>query len=391
VHEPLRLGILGFIAQSPAFIISPVAGVLADRLDRRRILMAAQTLLMLQAAALGMLGLLDRLSFQAILPLYLISGLATAVEIPTRQSFLIEMVDRQEDLANAIPLNSFLMNLTKLIGPAMGGLLLAGLAGITNSETRSAGWCFIINAVSFLAVLWALAAMRTKPRQAHPARHPPIWHGLKEGIVYAYGFTPIRWILTLLMMVSLMGTPYNVLMPQYVSVVLRGNVKDFGYLQGAPAVGAIIGAIFLASRSSVRGLDKVVPGAACIFGLGLILFSLTSQLYLAALALVIVGVGMMLCIAGCNTILQTLVDDDKRGRVMSLFALSFISMTPIGGLIMGFLADRTSVPTALKVGGMACIVAGILFVQKLPQIRLAARPVLIRKGILPASEEPMLK
>lgn len=388
VHEPLRLGLLGFVAQMPAFIISPVAGVLADRLDKRRILLVAQTLLMVQAAALGALGLLDRLSFMTILPLYMISGLATAVEIPTRQSFVVDMVDRKEDLANAIPLNSFLVNITKLIGPAMGGLVLAGLAGITQSESRGAGWCFLINSASFLAVLWALAAMRTKPKAAPAVRHPPILHGLKEGIRYAYDFVPIRWILGMLILVSLLGVPYTVLMPKYVSGVLKGDVKDFGYLQGAPAVGAIIGAIYLASRSSVRGLGKVVAGAACLFGLGLILFSLTSKLIVAALALVIVGAGMMLCIAGSNTILQTLVDDDKRGRVMSLYSLSFISMAPVGGLIMGFLADRTSVPTALKIGGLACIVAGILFVRKLPQIRLAARPVLIQKGAMSAPQTP---
>lgn len=376
VHEPLKLGTLGFVAQMPAFIISPLAGVMIDRLDRRRILMVAQTVLMFQAACLATLGFFDILSFQAILPLYLMSGLATAVEIPTRQSFVIEMVDRKEDLANAIPLNSFLMNITKLIGPAIGGFVVAGV-GVP--------WAFSINALSFLAVLWALAAMRTKPPEK-VASHPPVLNGLAEGWRYAFGFGPIRSILLLLVMVSLLGTPYTVLLPRYVSLILHGTVKDYGLLLGAPAVGAIAGAIYLASRSSIRGLGKELAWSAIIFGLSLIIFSFTDNLYLAAVSLIWVGLGMMMCIAGSNTILQSIVDDDKRGRVMSLYALSFISMTPIGGLILGFLADRFSVQTALKIGGMACIVAGIVFVQQLPMIRRLARPVLIRKGIIPADE-----
>lgn len=367
------LGLTGFAGQIPSFFLAPVAGVLVEGWNRHRLLLVTQTGAMLQAFALASLALAGVIEVWQILWLSLYLGVFNAFDMTTRQTFLIEMVTDRANLGNAIALNSSLVNGARLFGPALAGLVLA--------ET-SAGVCFLLNGVSFLAVLAALLAMRLEPRPAVP-RRPSLLQGLREGLVYAYGFTPIRSILILLSIVSLMGLSFTVLLPVYATEVLDGNAATFGFLSAASGLGALAAAIYLASRRSVLGLGRWITLMPGLLGAGMVGLAFCKLLWLSLLLLVVTGFAGMAQMASCNTLLQTIVDDSKRGRVMSLYTMSFLGMAPLGSLLAGSLANRYGVDWTFLFNGVVCVATSVVFAPLLPRLREKIRPIYLRMGILP--------
>lgn len=373
----LLLGVVGFTSQIPTFLLAPLAGVLADRYDKRKLLLATQALAMLQAVALAFLVFSKTVQVWHIVALSLVLGVVNAFDIPARQSFVVEMVERKEDLANAIALNSSMVNSARLVGPTAAGILIA----ITGE-----GVCFLVNAASYLAVLAALAGMRLPPRHRQ-RRTTHVVHELKEGFLYAWHFVPIRAILMLLSLVSLAGMPYAVLMPVFAREMLGGGAHTYGFLMTAGGVGALGSTLLLASRGTVLGLGRVIPRAAVIFGVGIIIFAFSSTLWISLPALAAAGFGAMAVVACGNTILQTIVEDDKRGRVMSFFTMSFMGMTPFGSLAAGWLATRIGPVETLALGGALCLTGGLLFARVLPRLREMIRPIYACKGIIPEVAE----
>ena len=371
----LLLGVLGFAGQIPTFILAPLAGVLVDRWDRYRVLLVTQVLAMIQSALLAGLALSGIINVWHVLALSVLQGLINAFDMPARQSMVVQMVEDREDLPNAIALNSSMVNAARLLGPAMAGVLIAGVGE---------GWCFFIDAVSYVAVITSLLLMRIAPR-ARAVTSTRVLHEMKEGFRYAMAFTPIRWVLLLLAVVSLMGMPYTVLLPVISREVLRGGPGTLGMLTAASGLGALCGALYLASRRSVLGLGRVVAGSAAIFGAGLVAFSRAGVFWLALPLMLLVGGGMMLQMAASNTIVQTLVDEDKRGRVMSLVAMAVFGSVPFGSLVAGVLASRIGAENTILVGGVVCIVAAASFFRALPRMRKIVRPIYVRMGILPES------
>jgi len=290
----------------------------------------------------------------------------------SRQSLVVDMIEKREDLGNAIALNSSIFNGTRLIGPTVAGILIA---------TVGEGICFLLNGLSFIGVIIALVAMKIKPRIVE-TNNTNIIKGLKEGFSYAFGFPPIRSILSMLSLVNLMGMQYIVLMPIFARDILHGGPNTLGYLMGATGLGALCGALFLASRRSVLGLGKWIGIAAGILGTGLIIFSTSKFFLLSLLFLLPVGFGMMVHMASSNTVLQTIVDDNKRGRLMSLYTMSIMGMAPLGSLIAGSAASKIGAPMTLIIGGSVCLLASIVFYKNLPALRKLVRPIYKKKGII---------
>jgi len=375
------LGLIGFSSQISSLFFSPFAGVLSDRWNRHHILVATQSLAMIQAFILAYLTLMGVVAVHHLIILSIFLGLVNAFDMPTRQAFLVEMVEKREDLGNAIALNSFLFNGARLVGPSIAGILISILGE---------GLCFLLNGVSFLAVIIALLAMKMTPSK-EDSEKTQVLQGLKEGFIYAFGFPPIRSILFFLGWISLVGTANTTLMPVFARDILHGDSKTYGFLMAAIGVGAIIGAIFLASRKNVLGLGRIITIASSIFGIGLISFSLSHTLWLSFFLLLLTGFGMMVHMASSNTILQTIVDDDKRGRVMSLYAMAFMGMAPLGSLLGGSLAGWIGAPTTLIMVGTSCMIGPFLFRKILPSLRIMIRPIYVRKGILVEKSEIQTK
>ena len=375
----MLLGVVGFTSQIPTIFISPVAGVLADRWDRRRLLIGTQTLAMCQAAFLAFVVLTGLVQVWQIILLSLILGIVNACDIPIRQSFVSQMVENRENLGNAIALNSSMVNGARLLGPAVAGLLVA---------SAGEGVCFVLNAISYLAVIVAIVAMRIPPVLTPRPPRRRILSELKEGIVYAYGFGPIRSILLLLAVVSLLGMPYSVLVPVFAKEILLGGVHTYGFLMTAAGSGALVGTLFLASRKSVLGLGKIIVTATVLFAAGVASFALSTQFILSLAALAVAGFGAMLLVSSCNTVLQTILDEDKRGRVMSFFTIAFVGVAPFGNLGAGAMADRIGPRDTLLLGSLGCLVGAALFASLLPQIRKEVRPIYVRMGILRDVKEP---
>jgi MFS family permease len=368
------LGVVSFAGQIPTFLLAPFAGVPVDRWDRHRVLVLTQVLALIQSALLAAFTLTGTITVAHIVVLAIFQGLVNAVDMPARQSFLVEMIEAREDLANAIALNSSMVNAARLVGPSLAGLVIAAVGE---------GWCFLIDAVSYLPVLASLLAMRLRARAARPAPGR-VWSELREGLRYAAGFAPIRALLMLLALASLMGMPYMVLMPVIASEVLHGGPNTLGVLMASSGLGALGGALYLASRRSVLGLGRVTAGASFAFGVGLVAFSRSHWLALSLPLLVLTGAAMMMQMAATNTLLQTLVDEDKRGRVMSFYAMAFFGTIPLGSLVAGGLAHRIGTPDTLLAGGIACALGALFFLRRLPELRRAARPVYVRLGLLQA-------
>jgi len=372
------LGVVGFSSQILAFLVAPFAGVMADRVSRRPLMVATQTLAMVQAFVLAWLTLTGDVAVWHIIVLSTLLGLVNAVDIPVRQSFVVEMLESREDLPNAIALNSSLVNGARLIGPSVAGLLIAA---------TGEGVCFLLNGVSFLAVIAALLAMKVKP-PPRAARQAHVLHNLWEGLAYAYGFEPMRAILILLASVSVMGMSYGVLMPVIAKDVLHGGPRALGFLTACAGVGALMGAALLAPRRTVRGLGRVIAMAATVSGISLIAFSLSQNLWASAAVMVVTGLGQMIQTASSNTLLQTIADDDKRGRVMGFYTVSFMGVGPFGSLLAGALAARLGAATTIAIGGCGSILAALYFASKLPRLGRLVHPVYVSKGVVPAPGSP---
>jgi MFS family permease len=377
----LLLGLVGFMGQIPTFLLAPFAGVWVDRLDRRRVLLWTQALAAAQSLMLAGLTLSKRVTIGEILVLSAFQGLINAFDMPGRQAFLVQMVEDRKDLGNAIAINSSMVNLARLVGPSLAGLIIAAFGE---------GYCFVIDGVSYFAVIASLALMHIKPLTTARAATSMLAQ-LKEGWAYVSGFAPVRTILLLFALVSLMGMPFVVLMPIFASQVLHGGPHTFGVLMGASGVGALVSALSLAVRKTVLGLGRMIPIAAASFGVGLILFGLSRVMWFSMLMMLLVGFGMMQGMAASNTIVQTLVPEDRRGRVMSYYTMAFVGMAPFGSLLAGSLAHWLGAPRTVMTTGSVVIVGALWFASRLKAIRVEIRPIYQAMGILPASLEPAVE
>jgi MFS family permease len=378
----LLLGLVGFMGQIPTFLLAPFAGVWVDRLDRRQVLLWTQALAAAQSLVLAGLTISKRITIGEILILSAFQGLINAFDMPGRQAFLVQMVEDRKDLGNAIAINSSMVNLARLVGPSLAGLVIAGFGE---------GYCFAIDGVSYFAVIASLALMQIKPLPGRDAAAASMWAQLKEGWTYVSGFAPVRTILLLFALVSLMGMPYVVLMPIFASQVLHGGPHTLGLLMGASGVGALISALSLAVRKTVLGLGRMIPIAAASFGAGLVLFGLSHRMWLSMLLMLVTGFGMMQGMAASNTIVQTLVPEDRRGRVMSYYTMAFVGMAPFGSLLAGSLAHWLGAPRTVMITGSVVIMGAIWFTTRLKAIGVEIRPIYQALGILPASLEPVVE
>jgi MFS family permease len=370
----LLLGVVGFAGQIPSFLLAPFAGVLVDRWNSHRLLVATQVLALLQSLALAILALTGIVQIWHVIALSVFQGLINAFDMPARQAFVIEMIEKREDLANAIALNSSMVNAARLLGPSIGGVIIAAVGE---------GWCFMIDAISYLAVIASLLAMKITPRMTKEGKQTKMLQQLGEGFRYAIGFAPIRKVLLLLALVSLVGMPYTVLMPVFANEILHGGPNTLGLLMAASGIGALAGAMLLAARKSVLGLGKYIPLTAGAFGAGLIAFSFSRVIWLSLLLMIVTGLGFMIQMAASNTVLQTIVDEDKRGRVMSFYTMAFMGTAPFGSLLAGSVAERIGAPHTLLFGGIGCIIGALWFATSLPALRRDVRPIYVRIGIIP--------
>lgn len=375
-HSPELLGLLGFATQGPTFLFASVAGVWVDRLNRHRLLVGTQILAMVQSFTLAALVISGTIEVWEIFALQVFQGVVDAFDMPARQSLLIDLIEDRADLPNAVALNSSMVNGTRLIGPSVAGLIIAWVGE---------GWCFFADGVSYVAVIGSLLAVRVAPRP-RVGTGKKVLHDLHDGLRYAFGFAPISAILLLLALLGLAGIPYRVLMPMIASQTLHGGAHTLGFLMGAMGVGALIGALYLASRTTVLGLGRLIPLAAAVFGAGLIGVSLSRWLPLSLLIMVATGFGFMVHLAASNTLIQTLVREEMRGRVMALYTMAFMGMATFGSLLAGAVAGLVGAPLTLTGGGLVCIFGAVIFGRKLPGLRAKARPVYVEKGIL--SEVP---
>jgi len=379
------LGLVAFCGQIGMFVLAPVAGVWADRVNRRRLLVATQLCSMVISLTLAGLALSHRITVNEIIVLNLCQGVVTAFDMPCRQAFTVEMVVNQEDLQNAIALNSMMFHSARLLGPALAGLLISFFGE---------GYCFLVDGVSFIGVVIALLLMDVKPR-VRKKSHSMV-RDLKEGFVYVWRFLPIRVLLIVLAMVSLTGLPaLSVLMPifaEHFGGMGSAGARLYGFFGTVMGLGAVTASFFLASRTTVLGLGRLIAIACAVFGLALAAFAMSPWLWLSLLIMPIAGWGMIAFAASANTVMQTLADDDKRGRVMSLFSMSFVGMTPLGNLMAGALAAGLCPVGAEAVVGasrtlllesVVCLAAAVVFARMLPQIRKIVRPIYMKKGIIP--------
>ncbi|MFB3921714.1 MAG: MFS transporter [Terriglobia bacterium] len=372
-NSAFLLGVVGFSGQIPAFLLGPFAGVWVDRWNRHRVLVVTQILSMVQSFWLAALALTGRITVWDIIGLSVFQGVINAFDMPARQAFVIQMVEAREDLANAIALNSSMVNGSRLVGPSLAGVLIAA---------AGEGYCFLIDGISYVAVVASLLAMRITSAQERRAGRE-VWHELREGWSYAWSFAPIRAILFLLALVSLVGMPYTVLMPVVAASVLHGGPHTLGFLMAASGIGALVGTVTLAMRKSVLGLGRLMAVSAGLFGAALVGFGLSRSLWLSLLLITAAGFGIMRQLAASNTILQTIVDEDKRGRVMSFYSMAVMGMAPFGSLLAGAAANRIGAPWTLALGGALAVIGAGWFAGQLTMIRKIIRPIYLQLGIVP--------
>ena len=371
----LLLGLVGFASQIPVFLLSPIGGVVADRYDRRRIVVATQTTFMLLALGLGAATLREVAGVREVVAVAVLMGIVNAFDVPARQAFVVELVP-PDDMLNAIALNSSMVNSARILGPAIAGVTVAAVGE---------GWCFLGNGVSYLAVLAGLLLMRLSSR----AREAPAsgLESLREGFRFVARTAPVRALLLLLGLVSLTGMPYTVLMPVFADQILHGGPQSLGLLMGSSGVGALAGTLTLAARRRLRGLGRWVTLAALGFGTSMCLFALSRSLWLSAALLVPVGFSMMLQMAASNTLIQAMVPDHLRGRILAVYAMMFMGMAPFGALLAGALASRVGAPATVAFGGILCIVGSLVFARRWPAMRGEARQLVIAQG-MHAGEPP---
>jgi MFS family permease len=368
----LLLGIVGFCSQIPTLFLAPVAGVFVDRWNRHRVLMVTQVLSMLQSLALAVLALAGIITVAEVLVLQVFQGVINAFDTPARQAFVVSMIEDRADLPNAIALNSSMVNASRILGPSIGGVLIAAVGE---------GWCFLADAISYLAVIGSLMAMRTVHQERRSGTR--LVEELAAGFRYVTEFIPIRTVLLLLALVSTMGMPYTVLMPAVAAKLLHGGPHTLGWLMTASGVGALAGAFFLAARQSVLGLGRVIATASGLFGAALIALGASRALWLSLLIMPLIGAGFMVSLAASNTIVQTLTEEHLRGRVMAFYTMAFLGTAPLGSLVAGVLADRIGEPMTIAAGGVACLLGAGWFASRLPRLRELVRPIYLERGILP--------
>jgi MFS family permease len=367
------LGLVGFAGQIPTFLLSPIAGVLTDRWNRYWVLIASQVVAMIQAFVLTWLFYSGTIQVWHIVALNIVLGIFNAFDVPSRQALVIDLVERKEDLGNAIALNSLMFNGARLIGPPIAGILLA---------SAGEGICFLSNAISYLFVIASLLFMRV-PVHASQKKNTHILKDMQEGFIYAFGFPPIKHLILLLAVVSLMVMPYTVLMPVFAKEILHGGSNTFGYLMGGAGFGALLGGLYLASRRTILRMSSLVPISAAVSGIGLISFSLSRYFPLSFFSMIIAGAGMMLHTASSNTILQTIVEEDKRGRVMSIYTMAIMGTAPFGSLMSGASAKIIGAPGTILAGGIICITGAVYFFRRLPELKNLVHPIYVKMGIIP--------
>ncbi len=370
--SPFVLGLVAFFNQAPTSIIAPFAGVLVDRWNRRKVVIVTQIAAMFQSAGLAVFALTNTMTVWHLLALGSVQAVINAFDMPARQSFLGQMIEDRADLPNAIALNSSMVNSARLIGPVIAAVLV---------DLVGEGWCFTIDALSYLAVIASLLAMTVKPRPVR-VRGGSIRAELVEGVRYVAGVPLIRAVLLLMVVTSVLGGAYTSMLPIVAGDVLHGGPYTLGILLGSAGVGALGGALYLASRSSVVGLGSVI--GRCAFGLGAALaaLELAPTIWLAAPVLFVAGMSLMVQLAATNTLIQTLVDDDKLGRVMSIYAVAFFGGAPLGALLEGSLADRIGPVHTFLIAGIACMIGAVVFWRALPALRAISRPMYVRLGLL---------
>jgi MFS family permease len=370
----LLLGAVGFSSQFPVFLVAPLGGITADRVNRQRLVIVTQTASMILAGILAWLTLSNRVHVWHIFVLAALLGIVNAFDIPGRQSFLVDMVGK-EDLMNAIALNSSMFNGARVIGPAVAGILVARIGE---------GWCFAANAISYIAVIVSLRLMDVRSARRISGRSPI--EDLVEGFRWVNQTRIIRALLSLIGLISMVGMPYTVLMPIFADKVLHGGARGLGTLMGATGVGALFGALTLAAKTGVKGLGRWVAITCATFGISLFLFSLSRSFWLSVALLLPAGYSMMLEMACSNTLIQTMVPDPLRGRVMALYSMMFMGMAPFGALFGGALAQRVGAPVTVAAGGVACMMGAIWFGRALPDLRIEARRLIVAQGL--AGGEP---
>jgi MFS family permease len=371
-HSALLLGVVTFAGQIVSFALGPFAGVWVERLNRRKLLVATQAAAAVQALAMAALTLAHVITLWEIIALCVLQGVINAFDMPARHSFLVQMVDDRDDLSNAIAINSSMANGARLIGPAIAGLVIAAVGE---------GWCFLINGVSFFAVIASLLMMRIRPLNAR-RNATSMWEQMREGWDYVRTFRPVRSLLLLLALISLMGYPYAVLLPVFAAQVLHGGPQTLGWLTGASGIGALVSALSLAFRKSVVGLARMVQIAVAMLGGALMLFGLSHTLWLSIVLMIFVGFGMMQGAAACNTIIQSLVPEDKRARVMSYYTMAFFGASPFGSLLAGVLAHRIGAPLTVILTGSCCVAGSLWFAFELPKITALMQPIYRQMGLL---------
>jgi len=373
-NSPFMLGVVGFASQAPIFLLGPFGGFLADIGNKRRILIVTQVISMAQALVLAALTISGRIEVWHIIILSVVLGCVNSFDMPVRQSFVVDMVEDKDALGNAIALNSLQFNVARLIGPSIAGILIAAFGE---------GICFLMNGLSFIAVIWSLAAMRVAARAAGKPKNYKVVDSIREGFDYVRGSLPIRYILLLISVISITGTSYVVLMPVFAKDVIGGGATTLGFLMSSAGVGALAATIYLASRKTVRGLGRMIVVCSSLFGISLFAFSFSKNLLVSMFILAVTGFGIIAHMAASNTILQTIADDDKRGRVMSFYMIAFIGMAPIGSLISGMLASSIGVSGTLMICAGVSLAASAVFYRKLPEIRRVIHPIYRKMGIIP--------
>lgn len=375
-HSALLLGVVSFAGQFVSFVVGPFAGVWVERLDRRKLLMFVQASGGLQSLFLAVATLTHTITLWEIIALTIFGGLVTALGAPARMSFIAQMVEDRNDVDNGVALVSSMANAARLIGPAIAGLVIAAWGE---------GWCFLIDTISFAPVIASLALMRMKPLETKRGSRGML-DEMRQGWSYVSTFLPIRTLLLFFIVIGLMGYSYSVLLPVFASQVLHGGPTTLGWLTSASGIGALLSTLALALRKSVVGLTRMVQIAGTLLGLALILFGLSHVLWLSLLLMVVVGFGLMQCVTGINTILQSLAPEGMRGRVMSYYTMAFFGAAPVGGLLASVLADRIGAPVAVGITGAACIVGSIWYALELPKVTAAIRPIYVERGLLKAAE-----
>jgi MFS family permease len=374
-HSALLLGVVSFSGQIVSFLLGPFAGVWVERLNRRKLLVWTQGLAAVQSLLLAALTLAHVITLGEIIALTAMQGVINAFDMPGRQSFLVQMVEDKKDLSNAIAINSSMANTARLLGPALAGVVIAGFGE---------GGCFLIDGISYIAVIASLLLMRLKPMEGYRGKADML-EQMREGWDYVRTFRPIRTILLLFALISLMGYSWAVVLPIFAAQVLHGGARTLGWLMGASGVGALISALSLAFRKSVVGLTRMLQIAVAMLGSGLILFGMSRRLWLSMVLMSLVGFGMLQAASASNTIIQSLVPEDKRARAMSYYTMAFFGAAPFGSLLAGSLADRFGAPHTVMLTGAFCIAGAIWFTFELPKIRVVMRPIYEEMGVLPVS------